>query len=86
VLVTHFTENVTEGLDNHLKWAKNVVAVQPDSEIVSHPIKIAAGNWTDVTGTFARKYRHDFTHPLGEWQNCERIFVLANACTIYRIN
>jgi hypothetical protein len=38
-------------LNPHLKWAKNVVAFQPDSKIVSHPIKIAAGNWTAVTGT-----------------------------------
>lgn len=51
MLVIHFTGNVTEGLDNHLKWAKNVVAIQPDSKIVSHPNKIAAGNWADVTGT-----------------------------------
>ncbi len=51
MLVIHFIGNVTEGVDNHLKWAKNVVAVQPDSKIVSHPIKIAAGNWTDMTGT-----------------------------------
>ncbi|CAN5888752.1 hypothetical protein BH23THE1_BH23THE1_24540 [soil metagenome] len=82
MLVIHFTGNVTEGLDNHLKWAKNVVAVQPDSKIVSHQIKIAAGNWADVTGYIARKYHHEFTRPLGEWQNCGRIFVLANACTI----
>lgn len=51
VMVSDFNGNVTKGLDNHLKWAKNLVAVQPDSKIVSHPIKIAAGNWTVVTGT-----------------------------------
>lgn len=51
VLVSDFNGNVTKGLDQHLQWAKNAVAFQPDSEIVSHPIKIAAGNWTAVTGT-----------------------------------
>ena len=50
VLVSDMTGNVTKGLDQHLQWAKNVVALQPDSRIVSHPIKIAAGNWTAVTG------------------------------------
>lgn len=51
VMVSDFNGNVTKGLDNHLNWAKSLVAVQPDSKIVSHPIKIAAGNWTVVTGT-----------------------------------
>src|SRR5215213_6505446 len=51
VLVSDFNGNVTKGLDQHLQWAKNAVAFQPDSKIVSHPIKIAAGNWTAVTGT-----------------------------------
>ena len=51
VMVSDFNGNVTKRLDNHLNWAKNLVAVQPDSKIVSHPIKIAAGNWTVVTGT-----------------------------------
>jgi len=50
VKVVDFNGNVTKGLDQHLKWAKNAVAVQPDSKILSHPIKIAAGNWTAVTG------------------------------------
>ena len=50
VLVSDMTVNVTKGLDQHLQWAKNVVAFQPDSKIISHPIKIAAGNWTAVTG------------------------------------
>src|SRR5690349_16394289 len=51
VIVSDFNGNVTKGLDNHLNWAKSLVAIQPDSKIVSHPIKIAAGNWTVVTGT-----------------------------------
>jgi hypothetical protein len=51
VLVSDFNGNVTKGLDQHLQWAKNAVAFHPDSKIVSHPIKIAAGNWTAVTGT-----------------------------------
>jgi hypothetical protein len=51
VLVSDFNGNVTKGLDQHLQWAENAVASQPDSKIVSHPIKIAAGNWTAVTGT-----------------------------------
>jgi hypothetical protein len=49
-LVSDFNGNVTKGLDQHLQWAKNVVALQPDSKLLSHPIKIVAGNWTAVTG------------------------------------
>ncbi len=51
VLVSDFNGNVTKGLDQHLQWVKNVVALQPDGKLLSHPIKIAAGNWTAVTGT-----------------------------------
>jgi hypothetical protein len=50
VLVSDFNGHVTKGLDQHLQWAKNVVASQPGSKLISHPIKIAAGNWTAVTG------------------------------------
>ena len=57
---------MTEGLDNHLKWAKNVVAVQPDSKIVSHQIKIAAGNWADVTGTLQENIAMIL---LAHWEN-----------------
>jgi hypothetical protein len=51
VMVSDMAGNVTKGLDPHLQWAKNAVAFHPDSKIVSHPIKIAAGNWTALTGT-----------------------------------
>lgn len=28
-----------------------VVSADPESRVIAHPIKIAAGNWTAVTGT-----------------------------------
>jgi hypothetical protein len=51
IMVSDMAGNVTKGLDQLLQWAKNAVAFHPDSKIVSHPIKTAAGNWTAVTGT-----------------------------------
>ena len=64
VIVSDFNGNVTKGLDNHLEWTKNLVAVQPDSKIVSHPIKIASDIWTVVTGTLPG-YIHDYTLSMG---------------------
>jgi hypothetical protein len=49
VLVVDFSGNATRGGDQHVQWA---MATMSDAlEISAHPIKIAAGNWTAVTGT-----------------------------------
>jgi hypothetical protein len=66
VLVSDFNGNVTKGLDQHLQWAKKVVAFQPDSKLVSHPIKIAAGNWTAVTGILSGNIT---MMTLAHWEN-----------------
>ncbi len=50
VLVVDFTGNTTRGIDQHLQWAMASVSAQPESRILAHPIKIAAGDWTAVTG------------------------------------
>jgi hypothetical protein len=50
VLVVDFTGNTTRGIDQHLQWAMAAVSAQPESRVLAHPIKIAAGNWTVVTG------------------------------------
>jgi hypothetical protein len=51
VLVVDFTGNTTRGIDQHLQWAMAAVSTQPESRVLAHPIKIAAGDWTAVTGT-----------------------------------
>jgi hypothetical protein len=51
VLVVDFNGNTTRGIDQHLQWAMAAVSAQPESKVLAHPIKIAAGNWTAVTGT-----------------------------------
>jgi SnoaL-like protein len=51
VLVVDSTGNTTRGIDQHLQWAMGAVSAQPESRVLAHPIKIAAGDWTVVTGT-----------------------------------
>jgi len=50
VLVVDFNDNTTRGIEQHVQWAMAVISAAPDSRILAHPIKIAAGNWTAVTG------------------------------------
>ena len=51
VLVVDFNGNATRGIEQHVQWAMAAISSAPDSRILDHPIKIAAGNWTAVTGT-----------------------------------
>ena len=46
VLAVGFGENVTRGIEPHLDNVENING----TKIIAHPIKIAAGNWTIVTG------------------------------------
>ena len=49
VLVVDFDGTITKGIDEHVKWAKESQESAPTT-ITVHPIKIAVGNWTAVTG------------------------------------
>jgi hypothetical protein len=51
VLVVDFNGNTTRGIEQHVQWATAAISSAPDSRVLAHPIKIAAGNWTAVTGT-----------------------------------
>jgi hypothetical protein len=51
VLVVDFNGNTTRGIDQHLQWAMAAVSAAPESKVLAHPIKIASGDWTVVTGT-----------------------------------
>ena len=51
VLVVDSNGNTTRGIEQHLQWAMAAVAANPESRVLAHPIKIAAKDWTVVTGT-----------------------------------
>jgi hypothetical protein len=51
VLVVDFGGNTTRGIEQHVEWAMAFTSAEPESRVLAHPIKIAAGNWTAVTGT-----------------------------------
>jgi hypothetical protein len=51
VLVVDFGGNITRGIEQHLQWAMAFTSAKPESKVLAHPIKFAAGNWTAVTGT-----------------------------------
>ena len=53
VLVVDFSGKITRGIDQHVQWADESLSSTP-STIIAHPIKIAAGNWTAITGNSAR--------------------------------
>ncbi len=51
VLVVDFNGNATRGIEQHVQWAMAAISSAPESRVIAHPIKIAAGNWTAVTGS-----------------------------------
>ena len=51
VLVVDFNGNATRGIEQYVQWAMAAISAAPESRVIAHPIKIAAGNWTAVTGT-----------------------------------
>ena len=51
VLVVDFSGNTTRGIEQHLQWAIPFTSAAPENKVLAHPIKIATGNWTAVTGT-----------------------------------
>jgi Flp pilus assembly protein CpaB len=51
VVVVDFSGNITRGIEQHVQWAMAATSAEPESRVLAHPIKIAAGNWTAVTGT-----------------------------------
>jgi SnoaL-like domain len=43
---------MTEGNAEHVAWAQAFIEENPTSMIEAHPIRIGAGDWTAVVGTF----------------------------------
>jgi hypothetical protein len=41
----------TDGVEPHVAWSQEFIAANPDTyQILEHPIRIGAGDWTAVTG------------------------------------
>jgi hypothetical protein len=40
----------TEGIDAHTEWAQAFIEANPESKIMTHSIRVGAGDWTSVTG------------------------------------
>jgi hypothetical protein len=51
VLVVDFNGHTTKGIEQHVLWAMAAISAAPESRVLAHPIKIAAGNWTAGPGT-----------------------------------
>jgi len=53
----------THGIDKHIEDLKAMFVALPDLKITEHPIKIANGHWTAVTGHMVGTFSHPM--PLG---------------------
>jgi len=60
-IVVHWPDGrTTTGIDVHIADLKTMFVYAPDTRIQEHPIKIASGAWTAVTGVF----EGTFTQPM----------------------
>jgi predicted ester cyclase len=53
----------THGIDKHIEDLKAMFVALPDLKIIEHPIKIAKGHWTSVTGRMVGTFSQPM--PLG---------------------
>ena len=51
VLVVDFNGHTTKGIEQHIQYAMALISAAPESKVLTHPIKIAAGDWTVGTST-----------------------------------
>jgi predicted ester cyclase len=54
----------TTGIDTHIEDLKGMFVFAPDTRIKEHPIKIASGEWTAVTGVMEGTFSQPM--PIGE--------------------
>jgi hypothetical protein len=60
-IVVHYPDGrTTTGIDAHIEELKPLFVFAPDTRIRKHPIRIASGAWTAVTGTL----EGTFTQPM----------------------
>ncbi|MGH7418725.1 MAG: ester cyclase [Candidatus Rokuibacteriota bacterium] len=60
-IIVHWPDGrTTTGIETHIQDLKGLFVYAPDTRIREHPIKIASGDWTAVTGVF----EGTFTQPM----------------------
>lgn len=60
-IIVHWPDGrTTTGIDVHIKDLEALFVFAPDTRILEHPIRIASGEWTAVTGIF----EGTFTNPM----------------------
>lgn len=60
-IVVHYPDGTTtRGLDSHIEQLKPMFVFAPDTRIKAHPIRIASGEWTAVSGVL----EGTFTRPM----------------------
>jgi len=60
-IVVHWPDGrITRGIEPHIEDLKAMFVFAPDTRITEHPIKIASGEWTSVTGIM----EGTFTQPM----------------------
>jgi predicted ester cyclase len=60
-ILVHWPDgHTTKGVEAHVDDLKAMFVYAPDTRISAHPVRIAAGEWTAVTGTF----EGTFTQPM----------------------
>lgn len=56
---------VTDGLETHVEDLKSMFVFAPDTRIQEHPIRIASGEWTAVTGIMEGTFTQPMPGPNG---------------------
>ncbi len=79
-IVVHWPDGrVTEGIAPHIDDLKWLFAFAPDTRISEHPIKIASGDWTTVTGIMEGTFTEPMPTAQGEVAPTGREFRLEMA-------
>lgn len=64
-IIVHWPDGrTTTGIDVHIADLKGMFVYAPDTRIQEHPIRIASGDWTAVTGVFEGTFTQPM--PIGE--------------------
>lgn len=66
IIVTWPDGHDTHGLDKHIEDLKGLFVAMPDLKVTEHPIKIANGHWTAVTGRMVGTFSKPMPGPNGK--------------------
>ena len=66
IIVTWPDGHDTHGLPKHIEDLKGLFVAMPDLKITEHPIKIANGHWTAVTGRMVGTFSNPMPGPNGK--------------------